>query len=756
MGQKDIKNRIGSVKNIHKITRAMEMVAAARLRKAEQRIEALRPYASAIRRMTRQAAEAAGDIPQLPILNEHDNEQRVGLLLVTGDRGLAGAFNSQIIRAGVRAGNEHETEGKETRYYASGRRGVSSLTFRGKPPAGEYTGFTDRPAYGDAREIASDLMAAYVDGELDRVEIFYNGYISPLTQKVTRETLLPLQQASILEDDEGDGDDRDDDHRDRGEGDGEAADHSRALVEYEPDPEEILGRLVPAYVEISIYRALLESTASEHGARMTAMRNASENATDLIKDLTLQMNREIQGVVIEAVFPDQLPEINSAILVERSNSQGAEEDENISPNLVCEVQQHLGDDRVRAVAMDSTDGLARGTEVVDTGGPITVPVGDVTLGRIFNLLGETIDQGDQIEDGVERWPIHREAPNVENLTPTTEMFETGIKVVDLLAPYAKGGKIGLFGGAGVGKTVLIQELINNLAQEHGGLSAFCGVGDRSREGNDLWLEMKESGVIEKTMLVFGQMNEPPGARLRVALSGLTMAEYFRESGGQDVLLFIDNIFRFVQAGSEVSALLGRMPSAVGYQPTLQTEMGELQERITSTKTGSVTSIQAIYVPADDYTDPAPATTFAHLDATTNLSRQIAELGIYPAVDPLASSSRILDPRVIGQEHYDVARAVKLVLQRYKDLQDIIAILGIDELSEEDKLTVSRARKIQKFLSQPFFVAEQFTGLPGKYVPIAETVKSFKEIVDGKHDGVPEQAFYMVGTIEEVLAKAEKM
>jgi F-type H+-transporting ATPase subunit beta len=466
---------------------------------------------------------------------------------------------------------------------------------------------------------------------------------------------------------------------------------------------------------------------------------------------------EIQGVVIEAVFPDELPEINHAITVKRPEAAKAEEDIDISAGeedvLVCEVQQHLGDDRVRAVAMDTTDGLARGMEVLDTGAPITVPVGDGTLGRIFNLLGDPIDLGGPVE-AEERWPIHRPAPNVEQLTPTTEMFETGIKVVDLLAPYAKGGKVGLFGGAGVGKTVIIQELIHNLAQEHGGLSAFCGVGERSREGNDLWLEMKESGVIDKTMLVFGQMNEPPGARMRVALTGLTMAEYFRDQEGQDVLLFIDNIFRFVQAGSEVSALLGRMPSQVGYQPTLSSEMGQLQERITSTRKGSVTSIQAIYVPADDLTDPAPASAFAHLNATTTLSRSIAEKGIYPAVDPLDSTSTILKREILGDEHFEVANAVKEVLQRYKELQDIIAILGIDELSDDDRLTVNRARKMERFLSQPFHVAEQFTGTPGKYVPIGETIRGFKEILDGKHDDLPERAFFMKGTIDEVVADAK--
>jgi len=459
---------------------------------------------------------------------------------------------------------------------------------------------------------------------------------------------------------------------------------------------------------------------------------------------------EITGVVIEAVFPQgHLPEIYNALEV-TIPAQGDGE----ATTLVCEVQQHLGDDRVRAVAMDATDGLSRGAEVRDTGGPITVPVGKGTLGRIFNLLGEPIDNAGDVEAD-ERWPIHRAAPNVENLTPTREIFETGIKVVDLLAPYAKGGKVGLFGGAGVGKTVLIQELIHNLAKEHGGLSAFCGVGERSREGNDLWLEMKESGVLDKTMLVFGQMNEPPGARMRVALSGLTMAEYFRDQGGQDVLLFIDNIFRFVQAGSEVSALLGRMPSQVGYQPTLETEMGQLQERITSTRQGSVTSVQAIYVPADDLTDPAPASVFAHLNATTVLSRSISEKGIYPAVDPLDSTSTILKPDVVGAEHYEVATRVQEILQRYKELQDIIAILGIDELSDEDKIVVQRARKVERFLSQPFNVAEAFTGTPGQYVPIEETVRSFKEIIEGQHDELPERAFLLKGTIEDVVEAAKK-
>ena len=452
---------------------------------------------------------------------------------------------------------------------------------------------------------------------------------------------------------------------------------------------------------------------------------------------------QIIGAVLDIKFTEgNLPEINDAIKVPLKDGKG---------ELVVEVSQHLGDDIVRCIAMGPTDGLVRGMDAVATGSAISVPVGENTLGRMFNVLGNPIDEIDP-PAGVEYWPIHRPAPAFEEQATSQEMLETGIKVVDLLCPYQKGGKIGLFGGAGVGKTVLIQELIHNIATEHGGYSVFTGVGERTREGNDLYYEMKESGVIDKTTMVFGQMNEPPGARMRVALTGLTMAEYFRDKGGKDVLLFIDNIFRFTQAGSEVSALLGRMPSAVGYQPTLQTEMGALQERITSTKNGSITSVQAVYVPADDLTDPAPATTFAHLDATTVLERSIAELGIYPAVDPLGSTSRILDPRIVGKEHFEVARGVQEILQKYKELQDIIAILGMDELSEADKLVVNRARKVQRFLSQPFFVATQFTGLEGKYVPIAETIRGFKEILEGKHDDVPESYFLNAGTIDDVRAK----
>ncbi|MCB0345835.1 MAG: F0F1 ATP synthase subunit beta [Bdellovibrionales bacterium] len=460
---------------------------------------------------------------------------------------------------------------------------------------------------------------------------------------------------------------------------------------------------------------------------------------------------QVMGPVVDVAFDenDGLPELNNALLI--SNPALGDQ----ADNLTVEVGLHIGDNMVRCIAMDSTDGLVRGMAAKDTGAPISIPVGQGTLGRIMDVLGKPVDEVGPIQTE-QKWPIHREAPKFEDQATSKELFETGIKVIDLLAPYVKGGKIGLFGGAGVGKTVIIMELINNVAKAHGGYSFFAGVGERTREGNDLWEEMKESGVIEKASLVYGQMNEPPGARFRVGLSALTNAEYFRDKEGKDVLLFVDNIFRFVQAGSEVSALLGRMPSAVGYQPTLATDVGQLQERITSTKTGSITSVQAVYVPADDLTDPAPATTFAHLDATTVLSRSIAEMGIYPAVDPLDSNSTILEPGIVGEEHYTVARQVQNILQRYKDLQDIIAILGMDELSEEDKKTVERARKIQRFLSQPFSVASQFTGLEGKYVKLEDTIRGFREVVEGKHDDLPEQAFYLVGTIEEAREKAEKM
>jgi F-type H+-transporting ATPase subunit beta len=461
--------------------------------------------------------------------------------------------------------------------------------------------------------------------------------------------------------------------------------------------------------------------------------------------------KRIYGPIVDIEFSEgRLPAINNAIKIEAKTPRGDE------IRLICEVHQHLGDNLVRAIALGPTDGLMRGMEAIDLGSPIKVPVGKVTLGRIFNVVGEPIDKKGPLEGEYELWEIHRNPPSLEEQETAYEIFETGIKVIDLLLPYPKGGKVGLFGGAGVGKTVIVMELIRNVAIEHGGISVFCGVGERTREGNDLWLEMQRAKVLDKTVLVFGQMNEPPGARFRVGLTGLTMAEYFRDVEGKDVLLFIDNIFRFVQAGSEVSSLLGRMPAAVGYQPTLATDMAELQERITSTKKGSITSVQAIYVPADDITDPAPATTFAHLDAATVLSRELAELGIYPAVDPLESSSKMLTPEIVGEEHYYVAKEVQRILQRYKELQDIIAILGIEELTEEDKLIVHRARRIQRFLSQPFFVAEEFTGTPGRYVKLEDTIRGFKEIIEGKHDDLPEQAFYMVGTIEEAIEKAKKL
>ncbi len=476
------------------------------------------------------------------------------------------------------------------------------------------------------------------------------------------------------------------------------------------------------------------------------MSSAEQTGTDRVGKVLA-----VVGPVVDVEFPSEdLPPIYQALRIKDDAEMSS-----LKINIIVEIAQHLGENRVRCVAMQSTDGLVRGMAAIDTGGPITTPVGDATLGRVLNVIGEPIDGGGPVE-AEERWPIHRHAPSFEAQATGTEQFETGIKVIDLLVPFKKGGKIGFFGGAGVGKTVFIQELINNVATHHGGYSVFAGVGERTREGNDLWREMKEAGVLKQTSLVFGQMTEPPGARLRVALTGVTVAEYFRDQGGQDVLLFIDNIFRFTQAGSEVSALLGRMPSAVGYQPNLATELGELQERITATKTGSVTSIQAIYVPADDFTDPAPATTFAHLDANVNLARSLTEIGIYPAVDPLDSNSQLIDPRVISEEHYNTAREVRLILQRYKDLQDIIAILGMEELSDEDKVTVNRARRVQRFLSQPFFVAENFTGQKGTYVKLEESVRGFREIIDGKHDDLPEQAFLMVGTIDEAREKAERM
>ena len=597
-----------------------------------------------------------------------------------------------------------------------------------------------------ARLISEEIVRAFLDRELDEVRIFYTEMQSAVAMEPVNMQLLPLKKAEFLPNQ------------------AMLADMPQEEIVLSPSADVLLNTMIPNYLTGLIYGCLVEAYASENNARMMAMQSSTDSAKKMLRELSIEYNRarqaaitqeiteivsgakaqkevttmnkgkivQVMGPVVDVVFEDgNLPEIKDALEVENNGKR-----------CVMEVSHHLGNNMVRCIMLSASEGLQRDREVIATGSGIKVPVGDKTLGRLFNVLGDTVDDGPSLE-GEQKWVIHRDPPDFEHQKPAVEILETGIKVIDLLAPYAKGGKIGLFGGAGVGKTVLIQELIQNIATEHGGYSIFTGVGERSREGNDLWSEMKESGVLEKTALVFGQMNEPPGSRMRVAETGLTMAEYFRDEEHRDVLLFIDNIFRFVQAGSEVSALLGRMPSAVGYQPTLATEMGELQERIASTKDGSVTSVQAVYVPADDLTDPAPATTFAHLDATTVLSRKIVEQGIYPAVDPLESTSRILEPDVVGEEHYEVARKVQEILQKYKELQDIIAILGMEELPEEDKSTVFRARKIQKFLSQPFHVAENFTGIKGKYVPLKETIRGFKAIVDGEMDQYPEMLSSML-------------
>ena len=663
-----------------------------------------------------------------------------------------------------------------------------------------------RVGFADADRVTGRILELYESGQFDICRVIYNRFKSAIAQIVTVKQLIPV---AIERKTERHG--RPESESEVGSGgihhpiftrgrwppDFAAVTNRRgtqAVYEFEPDEETILEHLLPRNLAMQVYGAMLESSAGEQGARMTAMDNATRNAGDMINKLTLNYNRSRQAYITkelieiisgaEAVLTISNRRGDISVLMQTTSSQGritqvtgavvdvqfdgelpsilnALTTENEGKRLVLEVAQHLGESTVRTVAMDTTDGLVRGQKVSDTGAPIMVPVGPETLGRILNVIGEPVDERGPVKTKM-MLPIHREAPPFVEQSTEQQVLVTGIKVVDLLAPYSRGGKIGLFGGAGVGKTVLIMELINNVAKAHGGYSVFAGVGERTREGNDLYHEMIESGVIKtdgpgsKVALVYGQMNEPPGARARVGLTGLTLAEYFRDEEGQDVLFFVDNIFRFTQAGSEVSALLGRIPSAVGYQPTLATDMGMLQERITTTTKGSITSVQAIYVPADDLTDPAPATSFAHLDATTVLSRQIAELGIYPAVDPLDSTSRILDPRVVGEEHYNVARSVQKVLQTYKSLQDIIAILGMDELSEEDKLTVARARKIQRFLSQPFHVAEVFTGSPGVFVKLEDTIRGFKGIVSGEYDHLPESAFYMVGTIDEAIAKAQKM
>lgn len=658
-------------------------------------------------------------------------------------------------------------QSKNHRLYVVGELGRHYFEARHIQVEEQFHYTVQNPTMHRARLISSTILEDYEEGRLDEVWIIYTQMINSMQMEAEMTALLPLKRedfSNIVI----------------------PADIIQEEIQMVPSPSAVMDHVVPNYVTGFIFGALVESFCSEQNARMMAMQSASDNANAILNDLSIEYNRvrqaaitqeitevisgakaqkrnirkfvnikggsheqgkiiQVMGPVVDVAFEDDgLPHIKDALVVDNQGKK-----------CVMEVAQHVGGNVVRCIMLASSDGLCKDMEVEPTGAGIQVPVGEKTLGRLFNVLGETIDGGESLE-GEDKWVIHRDPPSFEDQSPVVEMLETGIKVIDLLAPYAKGGKIGLFGGAGVGKTVLIQELITNIATEHGGYSIFTGVGERSREGNDLWTEMRESGVLEKTALVFGQMNEPPGARMRVAETGLTMAEYFRDVEHQNVLLFIDNIFRFVQAGSEVSALLGRMPSAVGYQPTLATEVGELQERIASTKNGSVTSVQAVYVPADDLTDPAPATTFAHLDATTVLSRKIVEQGIYPAVDPLESTSRILEEDVVGKEHYEVANKVQQMLQKYKELQDIIAILGMEELSEEDKLTVNRARKIQRFLSQPFHVAENFTGVPGKYVPVKETIRGFKAIIDGEMDGYPEAAFFNVGTIDEVAEKAKTL
>ncbi len=764
---KDLKNRIASVKSTRKITKAMQMVAAAKLRRAQDSAEASRPYTERFTSVMAGLAAAAGGSDTAPKLLSGTGADKVHLLVVmTAERGLCGGFNANIAKLAKLRATKLVGEGKTVKILTVGKKGRDSL----RRDYGQYlVGHIDmsgvkKLAYVDAQNVAKDVLDRFDAGEFDVATIFFSEFENVITQKPTAQQIIP----AVFEDAKADG--------------------ASTLYDYEPSEEAILADLLPRGVATAIFRGaprkrgLRTGRADECDGQRDAQRGRHDRqADDRVQPLAsgqdhqradrnhfgrrsaLDFNRrrhmanakgkitQVIGAVVDVQFGDDLPQILNALTTDNNGKL-----------LTLEVAQHLGESTVRCIAMDATEGLVRGQEVTDMDGPITVPVGDATLGRIMNVVGDPIDEKGPIGE-TERRSIHADAPPFADQSTASEVLVTGIKVIDLLAPYAKGGKIGLFGGAGVGKTVLIQELINNIAKVHSGYSVFAGVGERTREGNDLYYEFIESKVIDiddltksKVALVYGQMNEPPGARMRVALSGLTMAEAFRDSSGTDVLFFVDNIFRFTQAGSEVSALLGRIPSAVGYQPTLATDMGQMQERITSTKNGSITSVQAIYVPADDLTDPAPATSFAHLDATTNLNRAISEKGIYPAVDPLDSTSRLMDPQILGQEHYDVARSVQVVLQRYKSLQDIIAILGMDELSEDDKLTVARARKIERFLSQPFDVAEVFTGSPGVQVPLEETIASFKAVVAGEYDHLPEGAFYMVGGIEEVKAKAEKL
>lgn len=755
-GAKEIRSKIASVQNTQKITKAMEMVAASKMRKSQDRMAASRPYAETMRKVIGHLAHGNLEYKH-PYLEDRD-VKRVGYLVVSTDRGLCGGLNINLFKKLLAEMKTWTDKGVQCDLAMIGSKGVSFFNSVGGNVVAQVTGMGDNPSLSELIGPVKVMLQAYDEGRLDKLYIVSNKFINTMSQVPTISQLLPLPASD------------DDDLK-----------HKSWDYLYEPDPKALLDTLLRRYVESQVYQGVVENLASEQAARMVAMKAATDNGGSLIKELQLVYNKsssgqhysgthrdrlggrrglnrlfrrgfkmatgkivQVIGAVVDVEFPqDAVPRVYDALEVQNGNER-----------LVLEVQQQLGGGIVRTIAMGSSDGLRRGLDVKDLEHPIEVPVGKATLGRIMNVLGEPVDMKGEIGEE-ERWAIHRAAPSYEELSNSQELLETGIKVIDLMCPFAKGGKVGLFGGAGVGKTVNMMELIRNIAIEHSGYSVFAGVGERTREGNDFYHEMTDSNVIDKVSLVYGQMNEPPGNRLRVALTGLTMAEKFRDEG-RDVLLFVDNIYRYTLAGTEVSALLGRMPSAVGYQPTLAEEMGVLQERITSTKTGSITSVQAVYVPADDLTDPSPATTFAHLDATVVLSRQIASLGIYPAVDPLDSTSRQLDPLVVGQEHYDTARGVQSILQRYQELKDIIAILGMDELSEEDKLVVARARKIQRFLSQPFFVAEVFTGSPGKYVSLKDTIRGFKGIMEGEYDHLPEQAFYMVGSIEEAVEKAKKL
>ena len=772
---RDIRNRIGSVKSTRQITKAMKMVAAAKLRRAQDAVLKTRPYAQLLdQALSRIAARAAAEEAVAHPLLAPRTQRTAEVVVITSDRGLAGGFNSNIARRTQRFLTENGDRFATLQLSTIGRKGRDFFRARKVEVRKDFTGIHADLRYEKAEAIAAEYTERYLAGEVDAVFLAYNEFKSAIAQKPVVVQLLPIETAPA---EARRGRDRlqvralargaprrppPAPDRDAGLARPPRVGRVRARRAHERDgerDEERRGDDRGAHPPVQPRAPGLRHEGA-HGDRERRRGAQVELRKEHMATPTNVQNGRITqviGPVVDVEFPPgALPDIYTALPVTNPAIDARQD------NLVIEVAQHLGENTARCVSMDSTDGLVRGMPVKSTGAPISVPVGKEVLGRILNVIGEPVDERGDVK-ATRKMPIHRPAPTLVEQNVKIEAFETGIKVIDLLAPYLRGGKIGLFGGAGVGKTVLLMELVNNVAKKRGGFSVFAGVGERTREGNDLYHEMIDSGVINKDdlsksqcVLVYGQMNEPPGARARVALSALAIAEYFRDEEKRDMLLFIDNIFRFTQAGSEVSALLGRIPSAVGYQPTLSTEMGELQERITSTKNGAITSVQAIYVPADDLTDPAPATAFAHLDATTVLSRKLTEIGIYPAVDPLDSTSRILDPLVVGMEHYMVAREVQETLQRYKDLQDIIAILGMDELSEGDKLTVARARKMQRFLSQPFDVAKQFTGNEGKYVELKDTIRGFKEIVDGKHDDLPEQAFYMVGGIEEAVEKAKKI